>query len=106
MERYADLGVLASSSSDRDLTALLYNSNDTTNKTGLAVVHVNVTGLPMVGDISYVIFQIDNYHGNPYAVWKKMKSPVFPSEDQFRQLRLHQVRNITNYDCFKTRMFS
>jgi len=81
----------AAISNDWELAALMYNSDDTSNRTGMSVVNVNVTGIPVAKDILYVIYQIDNYHGNPYEIWRKMKSPVFPTEDQFHELRSHQV---------------
>ncbi|KAK3717330.1 hypothetical protein QZH41_011573, partial [Actinostola sp. cb2023] len=89
-----DLGIMASivsgASNDWELAALMYNSDDTSNRTGMSVVNVNVIGIPVAKDILYVIYQIDNYHGNPYEIWRKMKSPVFPTEDQFHKLRSHQ----------------
>ncbi|XP_044184139.1 alpha-L-iduronidase-like isoform X3 [Acropora millepora] len=38
---------------------------------------------------------LDNENGNPYQLWKHMGSPVFPTDDQLRELRLHQEPVIT-----------
>lgn len=74
-----------------ELAVLAYNSNDTNNRTGIAVVNLNITGIPVSREILYVVYKIDDEHGNPYSTWKKMMSPVFPTGKQFHELRLNQV---------------
>ena len=55
------------------------------------MVNLSISGIPVAKEVLYVMYKIDNDHGNPYGTWKKMKSPVFPTEKQFRELRLNQV---------------
>lgn len=95
-----DVGVMASvrkpqmysDITDWELVAILYNSNDTSGRTAISQVIVSVVNLPVKEDLVFVVYKLDNAHGNPYQLWKEMGSPVFPSDDQFNELRRHQVR--------------
>lgn len=94
-----DFGVMATiinphglpSTNDWELAAVLYNSNDTSGRTSLSQINLSVVNLPLRQDIAFVLYKLDNYNGNPFGLWKEMGSPVFPSDDQFNELRLHQV---------------
>ena len=94
-----DLGMMASvrkpqmfsDSNDWELAAILYNSNDTSERTSISQVNMSIVNLPTRQDVVFVVYKLDNSHGSPFQVWKKMGSPVFPSDDQFNELRLHQV---------------
>lgn len=95
----SDFGVIAtiikpdglSPTNDWELAAVLYNSNDTSERTSVSQINVSVVNLPLRQDVAFVVYKLDNDNGNPYRVWKDMASPVFPSDDQFNALRLHQV---------------
>ncbi len=76
---------------DWELAAMLYNSNDTSARTSVSQINVSLVNLPLREDVAFVVYKLDNDNGNPYRVWKEMGSPVFPSDDQFNALRLHQV---------------
>lgn len=95
----ADVGVIASISkpfesgpfSDWELSVIFYNSNDTSNRTSVANVNLSVHDLPLRQDLRYVLYKVDNTNGNPNGVWKDMGSPVFPTDEQFQELRKHQA---------------
>jgi len=107
-----DFGVMAtvieahrlSSTNDWELAALLYNSNDTSGRTSLSLVNISVVNLPSRQDVAFVVYRLDNDNGNPFGLWKEMGSPVFPSDDQFSELRLHQVIAIESF--FLPRLYS
>ena len=94
-----DFGIVAStikphrfsSTNDWELAAVLYNSNDTSRRTSLSQVNLTVLNLPSRQNVTCVVYKLDNEHGNPFLIWKKMGSPVFPTDEQFSVLRLHQV---------------
>lgn len=94
-----DFGVMAtiieplglSSTNDWELAALLYNSDDTSGRTALSQINISVVNLPWRQDVAFVVYRLDNGNGNPFRLWKEMGSPVFPSDDQLSELRLHQV---------------
>jgi len=95
----SDFGVMASlrkpqmfsTSNDWELAAILYNSNDTSGRTSVSQVNISIVNLPLRQDLVFVVYKLDNSHGSPFQVWQQMGSPVFPTDDQFKQLRLHQV---------------
>lgn len=95
----SDVGVMASISKplegdpfvDWEFSLILYNSNDTSNKTSSVQMNLSVDNLPPRRDVTYVLYKLDNTNGNPYGVWREMDSPVFPTEEQFKELRRHQV---------------
>ena len=94
-----DFGVMASvrkpqyfsNISDWELAAVLYNSNDTSGKTSISKVNMTIVNLPLKEESVFVVYKLDNGHGSPFQVWQQMGSPVFPTDDQFKELRLHQV---------------
>jgi len=94
----SDFGVMASlrkpqmfsTSNDWELAAILYNSNDTSGRTSVSQVNISIVNLPLRQDLVFVVYKLDNRHGSPFQVWQQMGSPVFPTDDQFKQLRLHQ----------------
>ncbi|KAJ7360156.1 hypothetical protein OS493_018146 [Desmophyllum pertusum] len=51
---------------------------------------MSIFNLPSRQDVAFVVYKLDNNHGNPFALWKEMGSPVFPSDGQFNALRLQQ----------------
>nr|XP_032806614.1 alpha-L-iduronidase isoform X1 [Petromyzon marinus]XP_032806615.1 alpha-L-iduronidase isoform X1 [Petromyzon marinus] len=66
---------------------LIYNSDDVRTSTCVSPVTVVVSNLPSDKELVYVGYQLDNKQTNPYALWKAMGSPPFPSPKQFRLLR-------------------
>lgn len=94
-----DCGIVASimkpqrhcDTNDWELAAVLYNSNDTSGRTSVSEINLTVLNLPLRQDVAFVVYKLDNEHGNPFQMWKEMGSPIFPSDDQFHMLRLHQV---------------
>ena len=94
-----DCGIVASilkpqrhcDTNDWELAAVLYNSNDTSGRTSVSEINLTVLNLPLRQDVAFVVYKLDNEHGNPFQMWKEMGSPMFPSDEQFHMLRLHQV---------------
>ncbi|XP_070539995.1 alpha-L-iduronidase-like isoform X2 [Ptychodera flava] len=74
---------------------LIYNSDDTSHSFGQDTIMLN---LPLFdrtkkrpnSELLYAVYLIDNQHGNPNALWEKMGKPVFPTKDQFREMRKQQ----------------
>ncbi|XP_048576226.1 alpha-L-iduronidase isoform X2 [Nematostella vectensis] len=87
-------GVIASSSGsspdDLQLSVLFYNSNDTSNTTGLAVVYVCISGIPVFKDAKFVLYQMDNERGNPHGIWVGIGRPLFPTEKEFAKMRANE----------------
>ena len=104
-----DFGIMAtiikphelSSTNDWELAAVLYNSNDTSGRTALSQINISVVNLPSRQDMAFVVYKLDNDNGNPFRLWKEIGSPVFPSDDQLSELRLHQVM-VTRFIRFLT----
>lgn len=42
-------------------------------------------------ELVYVVLYLDNQLSSPYSVWQRMGQPVFPSAEQFRQMRMVEV---------------
>ncbi len=52
-----------------------------------AAVELTVAGLPAaVGQAKLAHYRIDEKHGNAYAAWKAMGSPLAPDRDQYARL--------------------
>ncbi|XP_067043099.1 alpha-L-iduronidase-like isoform X1 [Acropora muricata] len=79
-----------SSSSQWELAVIFYNSDDTSQRRSVSQVNITVVNLPLLKEMIFVVYSLDNENGNPYQLWKHMGSPVFPKDDQLRELRLHQ----------------
>ncbi|XP_044184138.1 alpha-L-iduronidase-like isoform X2 [Acropora millepora] len=84
-----------SSSSQWELAVIFYNSDDTSQRRSVSQVNITVVNLPLLKEMIFVVYSLDNENGNPYQLWKHMGSPVFPTDDQLRELRLHQEPVIT-----------
>jgi len=78
------------SSSQWELAVIFYNSDDTSRRRSVSQVNITVVNLPLLKEMIFVVYSLDNENGNPYQLWKHMGSPVFPTDDQLRELRLHQ----------------
>ena len=88
----------AESCQEFEMSTLFYNSADTEPVVGesrLQLTYHNLkTAVSMyykgsVPDLRMVMCTIDNARTNPYAVWKSMGNPTFPTAQQF--LRLHEA---------------
>ncbi|XP_022096558.1 alpha-L-iduronidase-like isoform X2 [Acanthaster planci] len=97
----SDVGILASvhhasaASGSHDSwqgSIIIYNSNDTSNLTGTDNITLTVTGVPTTNQLSmvYIVYLVDNTHGNPYRPWKAFGKPVYPTRKQFVEIRKHQ----------------
>lgn len=42
-------------------------------------------------ELVYVVLYLDNQLSSPYSAWQHMGQPVFPSAEQFRQMRMVEV---------------
>ncbi|XP_030841908.1 alpha-L-iduronidase-like [Strongylocentrotus purpuratus] len=78
---------------------LIHNSADTDNVTGTDSIQLEVGGVnpalttnvaDLAGDLVYVEYLLDNAHGNPSAFWRKYDSPVYPTRQQFKEMRQNQ----------------
>ena len=42
-------------------------------------------------DVLFVVYALDNYHGNPFLIWKQAGSPHTPSWKLLRDMRENEV---------------
>ncbi|XP_055977490.1 alpha-L-iduronidase [Sorex fumeus] len=69
-------------------TVLVYVSDDTRAHANRSVaVTLNLQGVPPGQDLVYVTLRMDNQLCSPHAEWQRLGRPVFPSAQQFRQMR-------------------
>uniref|UniRef100_A0A672JDS7 Alpha-L-iduronidase n=1 Tax=Salarias fasciatus TaxID=181472 RepID=A0A672JDS7_SALFA len=66
---------------------LIYNSDDNSTSTNTDDVTVSLKGLAAHKDLVYVTYYMDNNVSSPYQLWQSMRSPDFPTAEQFRRLR-------------------
>ncbi|KAJ8039152.1 Alpha-L-iduronidase [Holothuria leucospilota] len=88
-----DLGMLATLefvNTSWSAAVLISNSADTSLFTGLDEISLNVSGIPEVGSYIYVVYLLDREHGNPHRVWLLQGKPIFPTKEQFDEMRTHQ----------------
>ncbi|XP_068762448.1 alpha-L-iduronidase-like isoform X1 [Montipora capricornis] len=98
----SDLGVLptvrfpqeVSNHSDWEFAAIFYNSNDTSERRSVSQVNVAIANMPFRKELVFVVYSLDNDNGSPYQLWQHMGSPVFPTDEQLRELRFHQVSGL------------
>lgn len=70
-------------------TVLIYTSDDThihPNDSIPVILHLR--GVPPGLELVYVVLYLDNQLSSPYSAWQRMGQPVFPSAEQFRQMRV------------------
>ncbi|MCA9261585.1 MAG: hypothetical protein KDA61_20350 [Planctomycetales bacterium] len=82
----ADVAALASRSSER-IAVLAWHYHDDDVQGQAAHVKLAVEGIP--GDWSQAQlshYRVDEFHSNPYDAWRRMGSPLAPSEAQYREL--------------------
>jgi xylan 1,4-beta-xylosidase len=63
-----------------------YHDDDVTGPD--ATVELSVAGLPpAVRQATLAHYRIDEHHGNAYAAWRRMGSPIAPSRGQYEELQ-------------------
>jgi xylan 1,4-beta-xylosidase len=81
-----DVSALASLETRR-LSVLLWHYHDDDVPGPEAAVELSVSGLPMArGEARVQHYRIDETHSNSFAAWKRMGSPIAPSETQYAEL--------------------
>jgi xylan 1,4-beta-xylosidase len=82
-----DVAALASAEEGR-LTALVWHYHDDDVPGPDAAVELAISGLPAaLRQAKLAHYRIDEHHGNAYAAWKGMGSPIAPDRDQYAALR-------------------
>jgi xylan 1,4-beta-xylosidase len=82
----ADVSALASLE-PRKLSVLLWHYHDDDVPGPEAAVDLTLTGLPLArGEARVQHYRIDETHSNSYAAWKRMGSPIAPTEPQYAEL--------------------
>jgi xylan 1,4-beta-xylosidase len=81
-----DVAALASLDSTR-LTVLVWHYHDDDVAGPDADVTLALTGLPArAAGARLTHYRIDEHHGNAYAEWKRMGSPIAPNEQLYQRL--------------------
>lgn len=81
-----DVNALASSS-DREISALVWNYHDDDLPSPDVPVHLILTGVPStVKRVLVRHYRIDQDHSNAYTLWKRLGSPQQPTLEQYAQL--------------------
>jgi xylan 1,4-beta-xylosidase len=81
-----DVAALASREANR-VAVLLWHYHDDDVPGPDAAVDLAVAGLPSgVAEAKLEHHRIDDHHGNAYAAWKRMGSPIAPDREQYRAL--------------------
>jgi xylan 1,4-beta-xylosidase len=81
-----DVGVMASRNDDA-LAVLVWHYHDDDLPGPDARVKLRITGLPR-GVPKLTQFRIDEEHGNSYAAWRRMGSPIAPDKAAYDALRV------------------
>jgi xylan 1,4-beta-xylosidase len=81
-----DVAALASREASR-LAVLVWHYHDDDLAGPDAAVDLAVSSLPAaVGEAMLEHYRIDEHHGNAYAAWRRMGSPIAPDRDQYVEL--------------------
>lgn len=71
-----------------EVAILIYNSADIVAEENVAYVKLYVNSTYRNGsDIKWMLYEINNEKTNPFAVWKKLGQPDFPSIHQFSLIK-------------------
>jgi xylan 1,4-beta-xylosidase len=82
----ADVAALASREARR-LAVLAWHYHDDDVPGPDAAMELAVAGLPAsIGEARLAHYRVDERHGNAYAAWKRMGSPIAPDRDQYEEL--------------------
>ncbi|XP_074650821.1 alpha-L-iduronidase-like isoform X2 [Tubulanus polymorphus] len=101
-----NFGVLAAQYAGKELTILLYNSNDT-HRYGISrqvALHIELpASMRNATDLRLMQFRIDHHFGNPYNVWKHFRSPDTPDDFLLSLMRQHEgpvaIGKPSSYSC-------
>ncbi|HEX9190420.1 MAG TPA: beta-xylosidase [Vicinamibacteria bacterium] len=81
-----DVAALASAEPNR-VAVMVWHYHDDDVPGPAAAVELAVAGLPAaIGEATLGHYRIDEHHGNSYAAWRRMGSPIAPDRDQYREL--------------------
>lgn len=81
-----DVNALATSS-DREISAMVWNYYDDDLPSPDVPVHLILTGVPStVKRVLVRHYRIDQNHSNAYTLWKKLGSPQQPTPEQYAQM--------------------
>jgi xylan 1,4-beta-xylosidase len=81
-----DVAALASREASR-LAVLVWHYHDDDVPGPDAAVELSVAGLPStIGEARLAHYRVDEDHGNAYAAWKRMGSPIAPDRGQYTEL--------------------
>lgn len=78
------------SQTSKTMTLVIVYANNTNENGGLKNVHVVLKGMGGVNG-RYVVYLMDNVDTNPFLIWKRAGSPVFPSRELRAEMRKAQV---------------
>jgi xylan 1,4-beta-xylosidase len=82
-----DVGVLASRDPDR-LTVMMWHYHDDDVPGPDADVALSLAGLPAAATRARITrYRVDGEHGNAYAEWRRMGSPIAPNDAQYQRMR-------------------
>ena len=93
-----DVAALASSNaSSRQMTVMIWHYHDDDLVGPDAAITLSVAGLPSdVSKAKLTHYRVDENHGNAYATWLKMGSPVAPNAGQYSELQ--NASKLTRFD--------
>jgi xylan 1,4-beta-xylosidase len=81
-----DVSALASLDGTR-LSVMAWHYHDDDLRGPDAAVALSVGGLPAAASVARLVhYRVDEDHGNAYALWKRMGSPIAPDAGQYEQL--------------------
>jgi xylan 1,4-beta-xylosidase len=82
----ADVAALASREANR-VAVMVWHYHDDDVPGPDAAVELALAGLPSgIGEAKLAHRRVDEHHGNAYAAWKRMGSPIAPDRDQYAAL--------------------
>lgn len=82
--------LLTRSQISKTIALIIVYSNNTAENVDVKKVRVGLSGLDFT-EGRYVIYLLDNISTNPFLIWRKAGSPVFPSEILRAEMRKAQV---------------
>ena len=99
-----DVNALASSS-DREISAMIWNYHDDDLPSPDVPVHLILTGVPStVKRVLVRHYRIDQDHSNAYTLWKRLGSPQQPTPEQYAQLEAAgQLQLLTSPEYVNTK---
>ncbi len=81
----ADVGVLATKTTDHKLAILVWHYHDDDVSGPVANVKLHLTGLTGKA-VTVAQWRVDSGHGNAFTAWQQMGSPQSPNEKQYQVL--------------------